>query len=143
MPARLILALVAMAGCLVLMVVLFVVAWRRTLAGVEASGLRYRLRCEACGTEFELAPRAYARSKAQRSRSVTRTEARGVALVRRPRYGYLAKRFVCPACGERHWCEVLNANEAQDVATPIALRCFGAALAALVVIGFALRVVLA
>ena len=143
MYAWLAVALLAVLACAIVMVGLFVAAWRRTLAQVEASGLRYRMRCETCGHEFDLSPREFARSKFRRSRSTTRTRVKGVALVSEPHYHYVAKRFDCPACGERAWCENLNANEARDVVNPIALRNFGAALAVLVVIGFVLRAVLA
>ena len=143
MYAWLAVVLLAILACVIFMAGLFVVAWRRTLAQVEASGLRYRMRCESCGHEFELSPREFARSKFKRSRSTTRTRVKGVALVSEPHYHYVAKRFVCPACGEKAWCENLNANEARDVVTPIALRNFGAALAVLVVIGFVLRAALA
>ena len=137
------LPLVLVALCCAAMAALFVCAWRRTLAEVEASGLRYRMRCEACGAEFTLSPREFARAGARRHRSTTRTRVKGVALVSQPRYSYLAKRTACPACGERAWCENLNANEAQDRVTPIALRNFGGALAILVVVGFALRAIFA
>ena len=143
MYAWLAVALLAVLACVIVMVGLFVAAWRRTLAQVEASGLRYRMRCETCGHEFDLSPREFARSKFRRSRSTTRTRVKGVALVSEPHYHYVAKRFDCPVCGERTWCENLNANEAQDMVNPIALRNFGAALAVLVVIGFVLRAVLA
>ena len=143
MYAWLAVALLAVLACVIVMVGLFVAAWRRTLAQVEASGLRYRMRCETCGHEFDLSPREFARSKFQRSRSTTRTRVKGVALVNESHYHYVAKRFDCPACGERTWCENLNANEARDMVNPIALRNFGAALAVLVVIGFVLRAVLA
>ena len=143
MYAWLAVVLLAVLACAVVMVGLFVTAWRRTLAQVEASGLRYRMRCESCGHEFELSPREFARSRFRRSRSTTKTRVEGPVLVNEPHYRYVAKRFVCPACGERTWCENLNANEAQDVVNPIALRNFGAALAVLVVIGFVLRAVLA
>ena len=143
MYAWLAVALLAVLACAIVMAGLFVAAWRRTLTQVEASGLRYRMRCETCGHEFDLSPREFARSKFRRSRSTTRTRVKGVALVSEPHYHYVAKRFDCPACGERAWCENLNANEARDVVNPIALRNFGAALAVLVVIGFVLRAVLA
>ena len=143
MYAWLAVVLLAVLACAVVMVGLFVTAWRRTLAQVEASGLRYRMRCESCGHEFELSPREFARSRFRRSRSTTKTRVEGPVLVNEPHYRYVAKRFVCPACGERTWCENLNANEAQDVVNPIALRNFGLALAVLVLIGFGLRAVLA
>ena len=139
MPATIVVTLLAVLACVVLMVALFVAAWRRTLAQVEASGLRYRMRCEGCGHEFDLSPREFARSKMRRHRSTTRTRVKGVALVSEPHYHYVAKRFDCPACGERTWCENLNANEAQGVVNPIALRNFGAALLVLVVVGTVLR----
>ncbi len=142
MYAWLAVVLLAILACVIFMAGLFVTAWRHTLAQVEASGLRYRMRCESCGFEFELSPREFARSGMRRSRSTTRTRAKGVALVSQPHYHYVAKRFVCPACGERAWCENLNANEARDVVNPIALRSFGAALVVLVVTGFVLRAVL-
>ena len=143
MPASLAVALLAILACFVAMVALLVAAWRRTLAEVDASGLVYRMRCERCGTEFDLAPRDFARPGMRRARSTTRTRVKGVALVSQPRYRYVAKRLACPACGERTWCENLNANEAQDAVTPIALRNFGGALLIMVVVGFALRAVLA
>ena len=153
MPASLVVVLLVILACCVAMVALFVAAWRRTLAEVDASGLVYRMRCERCGAEFDLAPRDFARPGARRARSTTRTRAKGVALVSQPRYhyvakrlacpAYVAKRLACPACGERTWCENLNANEAQDVVTPIALRNFGGALLVMVVVGFVLSAVFA
>ena len=143
MPASLVVALIAILACAVAMVALLVAAWRRTLAEVDASGLVYRMRCERCGAEFDLTPREFARPGMRRSRSTARTRVKGVALVSQPHFRYVAKRLACPACGERTWCENLNANEARDVVNPIALRNFGAALAVLVVIGFVLRAVLA
>lgn len=143
MPASLVVVLLVILACCVAMVALFVAAWRRTLAEVDASGLVYRMRCERCGAEFDLAPRDFARPGARRARSTTRTRAKGVALVSQPRYHYVAKRLACPACGEKTWCENLNANEAQDSVTPIALRNFGGALLIMVVVGFVLRAVFA
>ncbi len=143
MCAWLAVVLLAILACVIVMVGMFATAWRRTLAQVEASGLRYRMRCETCGHEFDLSPREFARSKFKRSRSTTKTRAKGPVLVNEPHYHYVAKRFDCPACGEKTWCENLNANEARDVVNPIALRNFGAALVVLVVIGFVLRAVLA
>lgn len=143
MPASLVVALLAILACCVAMVALLVAAWRRTLAEVDASGLVYRMRCESCGAEFDLSPREFARSKMRRSRSTTRTRVKGVALVSEPHYHYVAKRFDCPACGERAWCENLNANEAQDAVAPIALRNFGGALLVMVVVGFVLSAVFA
>ena len=142
LPA-LVIPLLAVLACCAAMAALFVCAWRRTLAEVEASGLRYHMRCETCGTEFDLAPREFARLGARRHRSTTRTRVKGVALVSQPHYSYLAKRTVCPSCGEKTWCENTNANEAQDLVTPIALRNFGGALAILVVVGFALSAIFA
>lgn len=143
MPASLVVVLLVILACCVAMVALFVAAWRRTLAEVDASGLVYRMRCERCGAEFDLAPRDFARPGMRRARSTTRTRAKGVALVSQPRYHYVAKRLACPACGEKTWCENLNANEAQDSVTPIALRNFGGALLIMVVVGFVLRAVFA
>ena len=143
MPASLVVALLAILACCVAMVALLVAAWRRTLAEVDASGLVYRMRCERCGAEFDLAPRDFARPGMRRARSTTRTRVKGVALVSQPRYRYGAKRLACPACGERTWCENLNANEAQDAVTPIALRNFGGALLVMVVVGFVLSAVFA
>lgn len=143
MPASLVVVLLVILACCVAMVALFVAAWRRTLAEVDASGLVYRMRCERCGAEFDLAPRDFARPGMRRARSITRTRAKGVALVSQPRYRYVAKRLACPACGEKAWCENLNANEAQDAVTPIALRNFGGALLIMVVVGFVLRAVFA
>ena len=141
MPASLVVALLAILACCVAMVALLVAAWRRTLAEVDASGLVYRMRCESCGHEFDLSPREFARSKMRRSRSTTRTRVKGVALVSEPHYHYVAKRFDCPACGERSWCENLNANEARGVVNPIALRNFGGALLIMVVVGSVLSAV--
>lgn len=143
MPASLVVALLAILACFVAMVALLVAAWRRTLAEVDASGLVYRMRCERCGAEFDLAPRDFARPGMRRARSTTRTRVKGVALVSQPRYRYVAKRLACPACGERTWCENLNANEAQDAVAPIALRNFGGALLVMVVVGFVLSAVFA
>lgn len=143
MPASLVVVLLVILACCVAMVALFVAAWRRTLAEVDASGLVYRMRCERCGAEFDLAPRDFARPGMRRARSTTRTRAKGVALVSQPRYRYVAKRLDCPACGEKAWCENLNANEAQDAFTPIALRNFGGALLIMVVAGLVLRAVFA
>ena len=141
MPASLVVALLAILACFVAMVALLVAAWRRTLAEVDASGLVYRMRCERCGAEFDLAPRDFARPGMRRARSTTRTRVKGAALVSQPRYRYVAKRLACPACGERTWCENLNANDAQDAVAPIALRNFGGALLVMVVVGFVLSAV--
>lgn len=143
MPASLVVALLAILACFVAMVALLVAAWRRTLAEVDASGLVYRMRCERCGAEFDLAPRDFARLGMRRARSTTRTRVKGAALVSQPRYRYVAKRLACPACGERTWCENLNANDAQDAVAPIALRNFGGALLVMVVVGFVLSAVFA
>lgn len=143
MPASLVVALLAILACFVAMVALLVAAWRRTLAEVDASGLVYRMRCERCGVEFDLAPRDFARPGMRRARSTTRTRVKGAALVNQPRYRYVAKRLACPACGERTWCENLNANDAQDAVAPIALRNFGGALLVMVVVGFVLSAVFA
>ena len=142
MPGRLIAALLFILVGFAALVALLVAAWRRTLAELESSGLAYRMRCEKCGAEFSLAPREFARPGMRRVRSTSKTRAKGVALVDQPHYGFAAKRFVCPTCGERAWCENLNANEARKAIAPIALRNFGAALLILVVVGSVLSAVL-
>lgn len=138
MIAHVVTLVVAIVACTALMVAFFVLAWRKMLAGLEATGFRYRVRCEECGCELDLAPREYARGKLTRHVSVTRTRRRVAALVDAPTYRYLAKRFRCPNCGEKRWFRLLNVKEAQDASRPIALRCFGGALVGLLAAGFVL-----
>ncbi|WP_428260593.1 hypothetical protein [Gallibacter sp. Marseille-QA0791] len=85
---------------------------RNLVAGASFTG---HVKCEKCGTEYEVSAAEFTESYASKSRTVTKTKLRGAALVNRPEYRYFAKKFYCPSCRRKRYAQVLNINEIQDV----------------------------
>lgn len=91
--------------------VLFARAARRSMV---ATGRMGRVRCERCGTEYEVGIGDLTRMGFSKSASITKTRREGAALVDEPNYTRYAKRLLCPHCGKRAWAQVLNIAELQD-----------------------------
>lgn len=88
--------------------VLFARAARRSMVAMG------RVRCERCGTEYEVGIGDLTRMGFSKSASITKTRREGAALVDEPNYTRYAKRLLCPHCGKRAWAQVLNIAELQD-----------------------------
>ena len=75
------------------------------------SGLTGHVKCEKCGTEYDVSAEEFTKSYMVKSKSMTRTQVSGAAFVNRRTYSYYAKKFFCPCCGRRQYAQVLNINE--------------------------------
>lgn len=92
---------------------------RDVVAGADFIG---HVKCEKCGTEYEVSAEEFTQSYMSKSRSVTRTKIQGGAFVNRPQYSYYAKKFQCPCCGKKRYAQVLNINEINQMMTRPVLR---------------------
>lgn len=92
---------------------------RDVVAGTDFVG---HVKCEKCGTEYEVSAEEFTQSYMSKSRSVTRTKIQGGAFVNRPQYSYYAKKFQCPCCGKKRYAQVLNINEINQMMTRPVLR---------------------
>ena len=92
---------------------------RDVVAGADFIG---HVKCEKCGTEYEVSAEEFTKSYMSKSRSVTRTKIQGGAFVNRPQYSYYAKKFQCPCCGKKRYAQVLNINEINQMMTRPVLR---------------------
>ena len=97
----------------------FVHHGRDVVAGADFIG---HVKCEKCGTEYEVSAEEFTQSYMSKSRSVTRTKIQGGAFVNRPQYSYYAKKFQCPCCGKKRYAQVLNINEINQMMTRPVLR---------------------
>ena len=75
------------------------------------SGLAVHVKCEKCGTEYDVSAEEFTKSYLSKSKSMTRTQVSGAAFVNRRTYSYYAKKFFCPCCGRKRYAQVLNINE--------------------------------
>ena len=80
------------------------------------------VKCEKCGTEYQVSAEEFTKSYMSKYRSVTRTKMQGGAFVNRPQYTYYAKKFQCPCCGKKRYAQVLNINEINQMMTRPVLR---------------------
>lgn len=92
---------------------------RDVVAGADFVG---HVKCEKCGTEYEVSAEEFTQSYMSKSRSVTRTKIQGGAFVNRPQYSYYAKKFQCPCCEKKRYAQVLNINEINQMMTRPVLR---------------------
>lgn len=92
---------------------------RDVVAGADFIG---HVKCEKCGTEYEVSAEEFTKSYMSKYRSVTRTKIQGGASVNRPQYSYYAKKFQCPCCGKKRYAQVLNINEINQMMTRPVLR---------------------
>ena len=92
---------------------------RDVVAGADFVG---HVKCEKCGTEYEVSAEEFTQSYMSKSRSVTRTKIQGGAFVNRPQSSYYAKKFQCPCCGKKRYAQVLNINEINQMMTRPVLR---------------------
>ena len=92
---------------------------RDVVAGADFVG---HVKCEKCGTEYEVSAEEFTQSYMSKSRSVTRTKIQGGAFVNRPQYSYYAKKIQCPCCGKKRYAQVLNINEINQMMTRPVLR---------------------
>lgn len=111
---------------LILMLVSLIagVTWyyRKAKKEVLALGFVFRVRCEKCGTEYDVSTEEFLKHSSSKSRSVTKSQRKGAAIDNSPHYTYMAKRFDCPNCKNVNWAEVLNYNEYQTKARGIVLK---------------------
>ena len=92
---------------------------RDVVAGADFVG---HVKCEKCGTEYEVSAEEFTQSYMSKSRSVTRTKIQGGAFVNRPQYSYYAKKIQCPCCGKKRYAQVLNIDEINQMMTRPVLR---------------------
>ncbi len=111
MDARLIITLV-MGMLLMIWVIFCAVRFFQSAAKMTVkSGLTGHVKCEKCGTEYDVSAEEFTKSHMSKSKSMTRTQVSGAAFVNRRTYSYYAKKFFCPCCGRRQYAQVLNINE--------------------------------
>lgn len=72
------------------------------------------IKCEICGTEYEVSAGEFTKSIMAKSVRTTKTRIQNGAFVNRPHYSYYAKKFSCPHCRKRRYGQVLNINELQE-----------------------------
>ncbi len=118
-----ILILTIMGGVLLAWVIFcgiqFIRHTRDVVAGADFVG---HVKCEKCGTEYEVSSEEFTKSYMTKYKSVTRTKIKGGAFVNRPQYSYYAKKFQCPCCGKKRYARVLNINEINRMMTRPVLR---------------------
>ncbi len=114
MSARLVVTLIA--GSLLLLWVMICAAkfWTRSKELMIEIGTIAHVKCENCGTQYDVAAAEYAQMGISRTASKTRTKLKGVAMVNEPEYHYYAKRFYCPHCKNKCFGQVLNIGEIQS-----------------------------
>ena len=56
------------------------------------------IKCEICGTEYEVSAGEFTKSIMAKSVRTTKTRIQNGAFVNRPHYSYYAKKFSCPHC---------------------------------------------
>lgn len=78
---------------------------------VAESGVKGQVRCETCGTIYEVDASELSKYWGEKSKKVTKTKRTGPVLVREPEYKYYAKKVYCPHCKRTIYAEVLNINE--------------------------------
>ena len=98
-------------GWLIFCAVKFILSSRNIVAGAGFTG---HVKCEKCGTVYDVSSRDFTESYMIKSRSVTKTKIRGAAFVNKPEYKYFAKKFYCPHCQKKRYAQVLNINEKND-----------------------------
>ena len=84
--------------------------WEKVVADGEFTG---HIKCEICGTEYEVSAGEFTKSIMAKSVRTTKTRIQNGAFVNRPHYSYYAKKFSCPHCRKRRYGQVLNINELQ------------------------------
>ena len=89
---------------------------------VVGAGFVGHVKCEKCGTEYEVSSTEFTKSYMSKYKSVTRTKMQGGAFINRPQYSYYAKKFQCPCCGKKRYAQVLNINEINQMMTRPVLR---------------------
>ena len=92
---------------------------RAAVAGADFAG---HVKCEKCGTEYEVSSEEFTKSYMTKYKSVTRTKIKSGAFVNRPQYSYYAKKLQCPCCGKKRYAQVLNINEINQMVTRPVLR---------------------
>lgn len=109
---------------LILVMTIFLAGWmifcaiqfiRRARTIVATGDFTGHVKCEKCGTVYDVSPEKFTESCVVKSKTVTKTKRRGPALVNRPEYRYFAKKFHCPGCGRRAYGQVININEINDI----------------------------
>ena len=78
---------------------------------IARSDFKGHVRCEKCGTVYEVSPKEFTNSYMVKSQSVTKTKRKGIAFINKPVYKYYAKKFYCPHCKKKMYAQVLNINE--------------------------------
>ena len=103
---------VLLLGWVIFCAVQFIRHSRKVVAGGDFTG---HVKCEKCGTEYDVSPAEFTESSIVKSRSVSKTQFKKGAFVDRPRYRYFAKKFYCPNCKRKRYAQVLNVNEINDL----------------------------
>lgn len=89
---------------------------------VAEAGFVGHVKCEKCGTEYEVKAEEFTKSYVSKYKSVTKTKMQGGVFINRPQYKYYAKKFQCPGCGKKRYAQVLNINEINNMMTGPVLR---------------------
>lgn len=72
------------------------------------------VRCESCGTVYDVPASLLSKMGFVKSKTVSRTKFKSGAFVNEIKYLSYAKKFDCPCCQKKRYAQVLNQNEIQD-----------------------------
>lgn len=78
---------------------------------IAQSNLKAQVKCESCGEAYEVNAAELTKYRTTKSKGTTKTELQGIALIRKPKYSYYAKKIDCPHCKRTTYVEVININE--------------------------------
>lgn len=89
---------------------------------IVKAGFTAHVKCEKCGTVYEVDSAELAKVGMSKSKSMIKTKIVGPAFINRPHYSYYAKKFNCPSCRKRRYAQVLDINELNDMMTGVTLK---------------------
>lgn len=136
--------LIIIMGAILLLWVIFCGCFtvRRIFGAASRSGFKAHIKCESCGTEFDVSAKEALRISMTKTKSTTRTRVQGAALVNRPVYSSYAKKFYCKNCGNKTFGQVLNLEEIHDSFKPPVTREVLKGFAMMIVGGLAVIIIM-
>lgn len=88
---------------------------RQSKKAIAAMNITCQVKCETCGTAYEVSAAEFTRSFMSKSFHTTKTEFKNGVFINRRRYHSFAKKFHCPVCGKKRYAQVLNINEISNL----------------------------
>lgn len=91
-------------------IIIIAVRFKKELYRIQAeSGLTAHVKCEKCGTEYDV--KAEECAKSFMTKSVYVKTPKYLGTVKEANYRYFAKKFYCPTCGKKKYAEIVNHSE--------------------------------